>query len=76
MMLEILCVPSFTTREAVELGNAASELGISKDVLIRNAVRYFSAECAPTQKAAKGQPLASLAECAPTPAAKGRRAAE
>ena len=73
MMLEILCVTSFTSREAVELEKAASELGISKEVLIRNAVRYFSAECVPTQKATKGQPLASPAECVPTPAATQRK---
>lgn len=66
MTLEILCAPSFPENEAADLHKTASELGITTEVLIRNAVRAFVSQCVPTQKAEPCADMVSLAKCVPT----------
>lgn len=48
MELEILCTPAFTESESAEIDEAARALDVSRDEIIRRAVRDFSAACVPT----------------------------
>lgn len=48
MELEILCTPDFTASESAAIDEAARALDVSRDEIIRRAVRYFSAACVPT----------------------------
>ncbi len=66
MTLEILCAPIFPENEDADLHKTASELGVTTEVLIRNAVRTFVSQCVPTQKAEPCGDMVSLAECVPT----------
>ena len=49
MELEILCTPEFTDEESAAIDEAAALLDISREELIRSAVKTFCAECVPTQ---------------------------
>lgn len=51
----ILCTPSFPKEEAKEISRAAKSLGITREELVRRAVRRFAAECVTTHKAAKNR---------------------
>jgi hypothetical protein len=48
MELEILCTPEFTDEESAAINEAAALLDISREELIRSAVKTFCAECVPT----------------------------
>ena len=52
MELEILCTPNFTDEESAAIDKAATILNITREEVIRSAVRTFCAECVPTQPAA------------------------
>ena len=58
MELDILCTPSFTPDESEAIDNIASELGIAREEVIRKAVKYFAAQCVPTQDKEAGTPAA------------------
>lgn len=52
MELDILCEVPFCDEEERDLEAAANTLGITREELIRSAVKSFVAECVPTQIAA------------------------
>ena len=51
MDLDILCEVHFFDDEERDIESAANALGITREELIRSAVKSFVAECVPTQKA-------------------------
>lgn len=48
MELEILCTPDFTDEESAAIDKAAEILNVTREEVIRSAVRNFCAECVPT----------------------------
>ena len=48
MELEILCTPEFTDEEIAAIDKAASLLNVTREEIIRSAVKTFCAECVPT----------------------------
>ena len=50
MELDILCTPSFSPEESKAIDSIALELGITREEVIRNAVKLFVAQCVPTQR--------------------------
>ena len=50
MELDILCEVPFCTDEDKAVTQAAQSLGMTKEELIRSAVKSFCAECVPTQR--------------------------
>lgn len=55
MQLEILCTPKFDSEESSAVDAIATLLGISREDAVREAVKFFAAECVPTHKA-NGKP--------------------
>jgi len=49
MQLDILCEVTFPDAEDQQISEAAKRLGLTRDEVIRAAVKNFSAECVPTQ---------------------------
>lgn len=49
MELEILCTPKFSKAESAELDRLAARLHTTREKIVREAVRDFSAQCVPTQ---------------------------
>lgn len=49
MPLEILCTPRLSKAEAAALDKIAATLNTTREKLVREAVRIFSAQCVPTQ---------------------------
>ena len=49
MELEILCTPEFTDEESAAINKVAALLKVSREEVIRSAVKTFCAECVPTQ---------------------------
>jgi hypothetical protein len=53
MSIDILAEVKFTDKEEAALIEAAAALGKTKEEVVREAVRFFVAECVPTQKPGK-----------------------
>ena len=51
MTLDILCTPDFNCEESEALDQAAKALHLSREELVRTAVKYFAAQCVPTHGA-------------------------
>lgn len=49
MTLEILCTPRLSKAEAAALDKIAAARNTTRENLVREAVRIFSAQCVPTQ---------------------------
>jgi len=49
MSLEILCTPRLSKAEAAALDKIAAARNTTREKLVREAVRIFSAQCVPTQ---------------------------
>ena len=55
MALEILCRPTFSADEIAALDKIASELGSTREEVVRRAVSLFVSSCVPTHsRKAKG----------------------
>lgn len=52
MHLDILTTPRFNSKENKIITAAASTLGISREQVVRRAVKLFAAQCVPTQRKA------------------------
>ena len=52
MPLMIVCTAKFTKKESAALDEIAATLHKSREEVVREAVRLFSAKCVPTQGAA------------------------
>lgn len=50
MTLEILCTPFFNATEEKDITAAAAKLKMTKEELVRAAVRFYSSVCVPTHK--------------------------
>ena len=48
MELEILCTPEFTDEESAAIDKAAALLNLTREEIIRSAVKTFCADCVPT----------------------------
>ena len=48
MPLDILCTPDFDKEDRALIDQLAAALGISRDEVVRKAVKYFAAQCVPT----------------------------
>lgn len=55
MALEIVCTVNFSSQELNAIDCIAASLSKTRDELIREAVRYFSNKCVPTQRKTKSQ---------------------
>lgn len=53
MSLDILCEVTFPAKEDAALTRVAILLGKSKEEVVREAVRFYSSQCVPTQKRIK-----------------------
>lgn len=53
MELEILCTPEFTDEESAAIDKVAALLNVSREEVIRSAVKTFCAECVPTHSKAE-----------------------
>lgn len=51
MTLDILCTPAFTAEESNDINRVAATLNLSREEVIRTAVKFFAAECVPTHGA-------------------------
>lgn len=49
MSLDILCEVKFNPEEEAALDDAAKWLGMTKEEVVRKAVKIFAAQCVPTQ---------------------------
>jgi hypothetical protein len=48
MELEILCTPDFTNEESAAIDRAAALLHLTREEVVRSAVKFFCTECVPT----------------------------
>ena len=51
MTLDILCTPNFNREESDAIDQAAEALHLSREEVVRSAVKFFAAQCVPTQGA-------------------------
>lgn len=49
MTMEILCTPYFTDTERDEINRCAEKVHMSAEKFVREAVKFFAAQCVPTQ---------------------------
>lgn len=49
-MLDILVTPRFSVEEGKFIAAAATRLGISREKVVRLAVKSYAAQCVPTQQ--------------------------
>lgn len=52
MPLMIVCTPKFSQKELVAIDEIATTLHKTRDEVVREAVKYYSAKCVPTQRKA------------------------
>jgi hypothetical protein len=51
MILDILCEVKFNPKEEAALDSAARRLGMTKEEVVRKAVKVFATQCVPTHLA-------------------------
>lgn len=51
MSLDILCEVKFNAKDQQALESAANRLGMTKEEVVREAVKFFAGKCVPTHKA-------------------------
>ena len=67
MTLDILCTPNFNREESDAIDHAAEALHLSREEVVRSAVKFFVAQCVPTHDTdAASRRALSLGVCVPT----------